>query len=143
MSAVSGSTLRFDLVTFWESRAPADPSMCSGCETDVVSDRVDEYLLLGERRVGYCVYHRGAHRRAVFQYGTPGTRWLSPQLVGAAEAAGFELLVIDRPGYGGAVAGRAGVSWTSLRMCAQCWMRWVGIGSRFGAARAERRMRWR
>ena len=46
------------------------------------------------------MYNRGADRRAVFQYGTPGTRWLSPQLVGAAGSAGFELLVIDRPGYG-------------------------------------------
>lgn len=75
--------------------------MCSGgCQTDPVSDRVDEYVLVGERRVEYCVYNRGANRRAVFEYGTPGTRWLSPMLVGAAAAAGFELLVIDRPGYG-------------------------------------------
>jgi pimeloyl-ACP methyl ester carboxylesterase len=61
---------------------------------------VDEYVLAGERRIDYCLYNRGASRRAVFQYGTPGTRWLSPLLIGAAGSAGFELLVIDRPGYG-------------------------------------------
>ena len=65
-----------------------------------MSSDVDEYVLAGERRVEYCLYNRGASRRAVFQYGTPGTRWLSPQLIGAAGSAGFELLVIDRPGYG-------------------------------------------
>jgi pimeloyl-ACP methyl ester carboxylesterase len=63
-------------------------------------DGADEYVTAGERRVEYCLYNRGAARRAVFQYGTPGTRWLSPQLTGAARSAGFELLVIDRPGYG-------------------------------------------
>ena len=29
-----------------------------------------------------------------------GMRWLSRQLIDAAQSAGFELLVIDRPGYG-------------------------------------------
>ncbi len=61
---------------------------------------MDESVLAAERRVGYCLYNRGAARRALFQYGTPGTRWLSPQLIAAAGSAGFELLVIDRPGYG-------------------------------------------
>ena len=61
---------------------------------------VDEYVLVGERRVEYSLYNRGAARRAVFQYGTPGTRWLSPKLIDAAHLAGFELLVVDRPGYG-------------------------------------------
>ena len=61
---------------------------------------VDEHVVAGDRRVDYCVYHRGATRRALFQYGTPGTRWLSPQLIDAARSLGFELLVIDRPGYG-------------------------------------------
>jgi pimeloyl-ACP methyl ester carboxylesterase len=65
-----------------------------------MSDGVGAYVLAGERRVEYCLYNRGANQRALFQYGTPGTRWLSPQLIGAARAAGFELLVIDRPGYG-------------------------------------------
>jgi hypothetical protein len=72
-----------------------------GCDTDAMSDGVDAFVLAGvRRRVEYCLYNRGAGQRALFQYGTPGTRWLSPQLIGAARAAGFELLVIDRPGYG-------------------------------------------
>ena len=72
-----------------------------GCDTDAVSTTVvDEHVVVGDRRVEYCLYHRGATRRALFQYGTPGTRWLSPQLIDAARPAGFELLVIDRPGYG-------------------------------------------
>jgi pimeloyl-ACP methyl ester carboxylesterase len=71
-----------------------------GCENDTVSNAVDDHVVIGERRVGYRLYNRGANRRAVFQYGTPGTRWLSPQLVCAAGSADFELLVIDRPGYG-------------------------------------------
>jgi pimeloyl-ACP methyl ester carboxylesterase len=62
---------------------------------------VDGLLLVAGRRVEYCLYNRGASRRAVFEYGTPGTRGLSPQLMSAARSAGFELLVIDRPGYGG------------------------------------------
>jgi pimeloyl-ACP methyl ester carboxylesterase len=65
-----------------------------------MSGGMDAYVLVGGRRVEYCLYNRGANQRALFQYGTPGTRCLSPQLVGAARAAGFELLVIDRPGYG-------------------------------------------
>ena len=63
-------------------------------------DGVEAYVLAGDRRVEYCLYNRGESQRALFQYGTPGTRWLAPQLIGAARAAGFELLVIDRPGYG-------------------------------------------
>jgi pimeloyl-ACP methyl ester carboxylesterase len=66
-----------------------------------VSVVADGHVVVGDRRIGYCLYHRGGARRAVFQYGTPGTRWLSPMLLDAARAAGFELLVIDRPGYGG------------------------------------------
>jgi pimeloyl-ACP methyl ester carboxylesterase len=46
------------------------------------------------------LYNRGAARRVVFQYGTPGTRWLSPSLVEAARSADCQLLVVDRPGYG-------------------------------------------
>jgi pimeloyl-ACP methyl ester carboxylesterase len=63
-------------------------------------DDVDAYVLAGDRRVDYCLYNRGGSRHTLFQYGTPGTRWLSPGLIDAARAAGFELLVIDRPGYG-------------------------------------------
>jgi pimeloyl-ACP methyl ester carboxylesterase len=71
------------------------------CDTDTVADGVDGFVLVAGRRVEYCLYNRGANRRVVFQYGTPGTRWLSPHLINAARSAGFELLVIDRPGYGG------------------------------------------
>jgi pimeloyl-ACP methyl ester carboxylesterase len=71
-----------------------------GCETVAVSIVLDGHVVAGGRRVEYCLYNRGATRRALFQYGTPGTRWLSPQLIDAARSAGFELLVIDRPGYG-------------------------------------------
>ena len=60
----------------------------------------DGHVVAGARRIEYCLYNRGGGRRALFQYGTPGTRWLSPQLTEAARSAGFEVLVIDRPGYG-------------------------------------------
>ena len=71
-----------------------------GCDTDAVPIILDEHVQAGDRHVEYCLYNRGAARRALYQYGTPGTRWLSPQLIDAARSAGFELLVIDRPGYG-------------------------------------------
>jgi pimeloyl-ACP methyl ester carboxylesterase len=79
-------------------RQMARRSRCSPSEA--MSDVVDAYVLAGERRVEYCLYNGGSNQRALFQYRTPGTRWQSPQLIGAARAAGFELLVIDRPGYG-------------------------------------------
>lgn len=71
-----------------------------GCDTDAVPIILDEHVPAGDRHVEYCLYNHGAARRALYQYGTPGTRWLSPQLIDAARSAGFELLVIDRPGYG-------------------------------------------
>lgn len=52
--------------------------------------------------MGYCRYNAGATRRAMFQYGTPGTRRLSNQLIQAARDAGYDLLVLDRPGYAAA-----------------------------------------
>lgn len=61
---------------------------------------MDEYVVVQDRRVDYCLYNSGAPHRALFEYGTPGTRWLSPSLTLAAGQAGFELLVIDRPGFG-------------------------------------------
>ncbi len=36
----------------------------------------------------------------MFQYGTPGTRRLSPLLLDAARSSGHELLVVERPGSG-------------------------------------------
>jgi pimeloyl-ACP methyl ester carboxylesterase len=63
-------------------------------------DVYDSHIEAGDRRVDFCVYNNGSPRRAVFEYGTPGTRRLSPQLVRAAKSAGYALLAIDRPGYG-------------------------------------------
>src|SRR5689334_24755315 len=77
-----------------QTRHPAD------CDTEAMPDGADQYVTAGERRVEYCLYNRGAARRALLQYGMPGTRRPSPQLTGAAPSAGFELLVIDRLGYG-------------------------------------------
>lgn len=68
--------------------------------TDAVSGVVDDFVVVGARRVAYCLYNRGAMRRCLFEYGSPGTRWLSPLLINAAREAGYELLVIDRGGYG-------------------------------------------
>jgi pimeloyl-ACP methyl ester carboxylesterase len=67
----------------------------------VVSDVLDGLVTVGGRRVAYCLYGAGGRHRTLFQYGTPGVRWLSPQLIAAASRAGAALLVIDRPGYGG------------------------------------------
>jgi pimeloyl-ACP methyl ester carboxylesterase len=57
-------------------------------------------MLVEDRRVEFSRYNAGAPRKAIFEYGTPGTRLLAPLLTEAARRAGFELLVIDRPGYG-------------------------------------------
>jgi pimeloyl-ACP methyl ester carboxylesterase len=65
-----------------------------------VLNRIDGHVLAHGRRIEYCLYNSAESRRAVFQYGTPGTRRVSPQLIAAARSAGFELLVVDRPGYG-------------------------------------------
>lgn len=66
----------------------------------VVLSSADHHVRVGDRRVDYCLFNAGATHRVVFEYGTPGTRWLSPQLITAAQRAGCQLLVIDRPGYG-------------------------------------------
>jgi pimeloyl-ACP methyl ester carboxylesterase len=64
------------------------------------SPAVDGSCEVAGRRVDYCLYGRASPRRVLFAYGTPGSRWLSRQLIGAAERAGVQLLVLDRPGYG-------------------------------------------
>lgn len=65
--------------------------------------RVDEgSVAVVGRAVRYCRYNAGAARRVIFQYGTPGTRRLSDQLIHAARSADYDLLVLDRPGYAGA-----------------------------------------
>jgi pimeloyl-ACP methyl ester carboxylesterase len=65
-----------------------------------VSDVRDAYVLVAGRQVAYRRYGNDAGKPVLFQYGTPGVRWLSPQMVAAADRAGASLLVIDRPGYG-------------------------------------------
>jgi pimeloyl-ACP methyl ester carboxylesterase len=65
-----------------------------------VVEVVDGHVETAGRHVEYSLYNEGLARRALFEYGTPGTRRLSPQLVDAARLAGFALLVVDRPGYG-------------------------------------------
>lgn len=57
-------------------------------------------LQVAGRRIEFSLYNPGAQHRALFYYGTPGTRLLSRQLIDEACSAQFELLVIDRPGYG-------------------------------------------
>jgi pimeloyl-ACP methyl ester carboxylesterase len=64
------------------------------------SSAVDGNCEVAGRRVDYCLYGPASARPVVFEYGTPGTRWLSGQLIGAAARAGVQLLVLDRPGYG-------------------------------------------
>jgi pimeloyl-ACP methyl ester carboxylesterase len=61
---------------------------------------VDGSWEVAGRRVDYCLYGPASGPPVVFEYGTPGTRWLSGQLIRAAERAGVRLLVLDRPGYG-------------------------------------------
>jgi pimeloyl-ACP methyl ester carboxylesterase len=52
------------------------------------------------RTVDFSRYGSEGGARVVFHYGTPGTRFLSPQSLGALRRNGVELLVLDRPGYG-------------------------------------------
>lgn len=61
---------------------------------------VDGTCEVAGRAVDYCLYGQESSRPVVFQYGTPGTRFLSGQLIDAAARAGVQLLVLDRPGYG-------------------------------------------
>jgi pimeloyl-ACP methyl ester carboxylesterase len=71
---------------------------------------MDSITVSGGRHLAYCLYGAGSGRRVVFQYGTPGTRRLSPQLIAAAARANVQLLVVDRPGYG------ASSRWTDRRI---------------------------
>jgi pimeloyl-ACP methyl ester carboxylesterase len=61
---------------------------------------VDGGCQVAGRRVAYCLYGPASARSVVFQYGTPGSRRLSCQLVAAAVRADVRLLVVERPGYG-------------------------------------------
>ncbi|MGI8333804.1 alpha/beta fold hydrolase [Actinomadura scrupuli] len=51
------------------------------------------------RTVAFSHYGSEGDARAVFLYGTPGTRLLSPQSLAALSRRGVQLLVLDRPGY--------------------------------------------
>lgn len=64
------------------------------------SPAVDGSCEVAGRRVDYCLYGSATAWPVVFEYGTPGTRWLSGQLIDAVARAGVQLLVLDRPGYG-------------------------------------------
>lgn len=57
-------------------------------------------VAVADRAVGYRRYNVDAPRRAIFQPGSPGTSRLSGRLVEAARNAGYDVLVLDRPGYG-------------------------------------------
>lgn len=66
-----------------------------------MDDVEDGEVVRDGRRVAFSLYGANSPGRTLFHYGTPGLRWLSPQLLAAAQRAGTALLVIDRPGYGG------------------------------------------
>ena len=66
-----------------------------------MTDALDGLVVVDGRQVAYCLYGREARHRTLFHYGTPGVRWLSPQLIAAADRADTAMLVVDRPGYGG------------------------------------------
>lgn len=66
-------------------------------ETDPVSG---EFRAADGRAVAYSRYGSIGGRPVVLHYGTPGTRHLGPRLVAQAERHEFDLLVLDRPGYG-------------------------------------------
>jgi pimeloyl-ACP methyl ester carboxylesterase len=56
-------------------------------------------VTVGGRTIRYRRYNLDAPRRAIFQFGSPGTSRLAGRLVDAARNAGYDLLVLDRPGY--------------------------------------------
>ncbi|WP_460605414.1 alpha/beta fold hydrolase [Jatrophihabitans fulvus] len=60
----------------------------------------DGVVMRDGRRVAFSLYGADRPRKTIFEYGTPGVRHLSPQLVAAADRANTALLVVDRPGYG-------------------------------------------
>ena len=70
----------------------------SAPDTDRV-DVVEGSVAVAGRVIEYCRYNMDAPRRALFQYGTPGTRRLPGHSIDAARKADYDLLVFDRPGY--------------------------------------------
>src|ERR1039457_6748223 len=77
-----------------------------------------ELRLPDGRILTYCMYGPEDGEPVLFQFGTPGTRFLAPDRISAIDGVGVRLLVADRPGYGGStrVAGRSvghgGAAWT-------------------------------
>jgi pimeloyl-ACP methyl ester carboxylesterase len=61
----------------------------------------DELLLPDGRRLTYCMYGPDDGKPVLFQFGTPGTRFLAPDRISPLDDVGVRLLVADRPGYGG------------------------------------------
>jgi pimeloyl-ACP methyl ester carboxylesterase len=53
------------------------------------------------RNLTYCLYGPEDGEPVVFQFGTPGTRFLAPERIDVINAVGVRVLVADRPGYGG------------------------------------------
>jgi pimeloyl-ACP methyl ester carboxylesterase len=60
-----------------------------------------ELRLPDDRILTYCLYGPEDGEPVLFQFGTPGTRFLAPDRISVIEAIGVRLLVADRPGYGG------------------------------------------
>ncbi len=60
-----------------------------------------ELCLPDGRILSYCMYGPEDGEPVVFQFGTPGTRFLAPDRISVIDAVGVRLLVADRPGYGG------------------------------------------
>jgi hypothetical protein len=69
-----------------------------------------ELRLPDGRILTYCMYGPEDGEPVVFQFGTPGTRFLAPDRISAIDTVGVRLLVADRPGYGGStrLPGRSG-----------------------------------
>jgi pimeloyl-ACP methyl ester carboxylesterase len=60
----------------------------------------DRLASVDGRDISFRVYGPRGGSPVVLHNGTPGTRLLAPLQVSAAERAGVQLLVVDRPGYG-------------------------------------------
>jgi pimeloyl-ACP methyl ester carboxylesterase len=74
-------------------------SVEAGSRGDEAAGR--ELRLPDGRNLTYCMYGPEDGKPVLFQYGTPGTRFLAPDRTSALDGVGVRLLVADRPGYGG------------------------------------------
>jgi pimeloyl-ACP methyl ester carboxylesterase len=64
-------------------------------------DESSEFRTDDDRVVAYRRYGPAGGRPVVFHSGTPGTRHLGPRIVAQVERHELDLLIMDRPGYGG------------------------------------------